>query len=70
MTPLVYNLLASASVITFAFGALAFSTLVLFYWRQRRSHQATASRAFPAFTLVCAVAFLLNLAQQSDADLT
>jgi len=70
MTPFLYNLLAAVSVVTFAFGALAFSTLVLFYWRQRRSHQATASRAFPAFTLVCAVAFLLNLAQHSDADLT
>src|SRR6478736_2813144 len=69
MTPLAYRLVAAASLITFGFGALAFSTLALFYWRQRSTHQVTASRAFPAFTLVCGLAFLLNLAQLADEDL-
>jgi two-component sensor histidine kinase len=68
MTPLTYRIVWTLSVVTFSFGALAFSTLALFYWRQRRTQKA-ADRVFPAFTLVCAAAFLINLAQQADADL-
>jgi signal transduction histidine kinase len=69
MTPLIYRIVWAASVVTFAFGALAFSTLALFYWRQRRTQYTGASRVFPVFTLVCAAAFLLNLAQQADPRL-
>jgi signal transduction histidine kinase len=68
MSPLAYRIVWTLSVVTFAFGALSFSTLALFYWRQRRTQRA-AGRAFPAFTLVCATAFLLNLARQADPRL-
>jgi signal transduction histidine kinase len=72
MTPLEYNLLWAASQAIFVFGALAFSTLTLFYWRQRweRAQGGIAvSGVFPAFTLVCAAAFVLNLVRQADPKL-
>jgi signal transduction histidine kinase len=69
MTPLIYRIVWAASVVMFGFGALAFSTLAVFYWRQRRTQRTGAGRVFPAFTIVCALAFLLNLAQLADARL-
>ena len=67
---LVYKLLYLASLIAFTFGAVTFSVLTLYYWRQRHSgRQSGASMAFPVFTLVCAAAFLGNLvARLTDAD--
>ena len=62
------TILVWASVAMFTFGALAFCTLSLFYWRQRRQRPG-AGRAFPAFTAVCGAAFLLNLAQQAAPGL-
>jgi len=58
-------ILWAASVVTFAFGMLAFPTLALVYVRQRSKQ----NRVFPAFTLVCGMAFLLNLARQGDPQL-
>ncbi|HTS60554.1 MAG TPA: histidine kinase [Candidatus Acidoferrales bacterium] len=69
MTSLGYSLAWAASLVTFTFGALAFSTLAVFYWRQRRAERERAGGVFPVFTLVCAAAFLLNLAQQADQRL-
>ena len=54
-----------SSLVVYVFGALAFSTLVLFYWGERRRGKNLASTAFPAFTLVCAIAFLSNLLFQT-----
>jgi hypothetical protein len=58
-----------ASLAVFAFGALTFSTLVAFYWgthRGRRlSNTSGGSGVLPAFTLVCAIAFLNSVAAQS-----
>ena len=70
-----YKLLYLASLITFTFGALTFSVLASFYWRERRlrrrtgvAPRATASGSvFPAFTAVCAAAFLVNLLRQIAA---
>jgi two-component sensor histidine kinase len=57
-----YKLLYLASLITFTFGALIFSVLTLFYWRERKSHQRPAGGlVFPLFTVACASAFLINL---------
>jgi signal transduction histidine kinase len=68
MMPFGYTLAWAASLVTFTFGALAFSTLAWSYWRQRRD-QLQAVQAgggiFPAFTMACAAAFLLNLVQQA-----
>jgi two-component sensor histidine kinase len=50
------------SLITFTFGALTFSVLTLFYWRERRRRsQSSGGLVFPAFTLACAAAFAINL---------
>jgi signal transduction histidine kinase len=58
----VYRLLYLSSLITFTFGALTFSVLTLFYWRERRlRHSPGRGRAFPVFTVLCAVAFVMNL---------
>ena len=65
------KLLDLASRVIFTFGTLAFSILALSYWRQwlgRRKEAAprsSKSSVFPAFTLACAAAFLLNLAFQA-----
>ena len=48
------------SLIGFTFGALAFSVLVLMYFRQRQTRPG--SRVLAAFTAACAVAFLTNVA--------
>jgi len=57
-----YQLLYLISLVTFTFGALTFSVLTLFYWRQRRLRPRPAGGAvFPAFTVACAAAFLMNL---------
>ncbi|HXK04815.1 MAG TPA: histidine kinase [Verrucomicrobiae bacterium] len=73
MTPLGYSLAWALSLVTFTFGALAFSTLAWFYWRQlwdRLQPVRPGPRGvFPVFTLVCAAAFVLNLAQQLDQRL-
>ncbi len=56
-----YKLLYLASLIAFTFGALTFSVLTLYYWRERRSWRRRMGAAFPTFTLVCAAAFIANL---------
>ncbi len=56
-----YKLLYLASLVTFTFGALTFSVLAVVYWRERRPGR---SPVFRAFTIVCALAFLINLARQ------
>ena len=57
-----YQLLYLISLVTFTFGALTFSVLMLFYWRQRRLRPRPAGGSvFPAFTVACAAAFLTNL---------
>jgi two-component sensor histidine kinase len=60
-----YSLLDVISLAIFGFGALTFSTLVLFYWGERRRGKRRRQTVFPAFTLVCAVAFLNNLLFQT-----
>ena len=49
----------------FAFGALAFCTLTIFYWRQLREQRGAGGGIFGVFTAVCGLAFLLNLAAQA-----
>jgi signal transduction histidine kinase len=57
-----YQLLYLISLVTFTFGALTFSVLTLFYWKQRRLRlHSGGGLIFPAFTVVCAAAFLMNL---------
>jgi len=59
-----------ASVIVFTFGALTFSVLTVAYWRERRSRkEAGGGGVFPAFTLVCAAAFVTNLSMQTATAL-
>ena len=71
-----YKLLYLASLITFTFGALTFSVLALFYWRerlrpqQRLRPQPDGGSVLPAFTAVCAAAFLINLTRQIGAALS
>jgi two-component sensor histidine kinase len=65
-----YKLIYLASLITFTFGALTFSVLTLVYWREKSLRRQTAGRSvFPLFTVVCAVAFLINLLLQIAASL-
>jgi signal transduction histidine kinase len=56
-----HKVLDLVSSITFTFGALAFSVLVLMYFRQRQSARP-GSRVLAAFTAVCAAAFITNMA--------
>ena len=58
MTMAGYDALYLLTLVTVSFGALTFSVLALFYWRERRSRPRSA---FAAFTGVCAAAFLINL---------
>lgn len=58
MTMAGYDALYLLTLVTVTFGALTFSVLALFYWRERRLRRRSA---FAAFTGVCAAAFLLNL---------
>jgi two-component sensor histidine kinase len=51
----------------FAFGALAFTTLVIFYWRQLRQQRGSGGGVFGVFTAVCAFSFLLNIAAQAES---
>jgi signal transduction histidine kinase len=62
---MMYRLLDVASLAIYAFGALTFSILALFYWGERRRGKRRKHTSFPAFTLVCAVAFLSNLLFQT-----
>ena len=50
---------------TFTFGALAFSVLAATYWVERWRGHARPGGVFPVFTMVCALAFALNLFWQS-----
>ncbi|MGO9615963.1 MAG: sensor histidine kinase [Bryobacteraceae bacterium] len=59
-------MLEVTSLAIFAFGALTFSTLALFYWGERHRGKRRPQTALPAFTLVCAVAFLSNLLYQTS----
>jgi signal transduction histidine kinase len=49
----------------FALGALTFSTLALFYFRERLRGKPRRNSVLPALTLVCALAFVNNLLFQS-----
>lgn len=51
--------LYAASLVTFAFGAVMFSVLVVLYWRGKRRSPVLA-----AFTLALAASFVINLALQ------
>ncbi|MBZ5581468.1 MAG: histidine kinase [Acidobacteriia bacterium] len=55
-----YQFLYAASLVVFIFGALSFSVLTLFYWREPRRRAGV----FPVFTLACAAAFVLGLLLQ------
>jgi len=64
-----YQLLYLISLVTFTFGALTFSVLTLFYWRERRLRlQPRGDLVFPAFTVVCAAAFVMNLVLRIAGD--
>jgi two-component sensor histidine kinase len=56
------------SLITFTLGALAFSVLVLMYFRQRRVRDSRGEKnggpLLAAFTAACAAAFVINVALQ------
>ena len=57
-----YQLLYLISLVTFTFGALTFSVLTAVYWRERRlGLRPRSGTVFPAFTVVCAAAFLANI---------
>ena len=57
-----YQLLYLISLITFTFGALTFSVLTVLYWRERRlGLSPRGDPIFPAFTVLCAAAFLANI---------
>ena len=56
-----YRLLEITWLTVYAFGALTFSTLALFYWGERHRGKRRPHTALPAFTLVCAIGFLINL---------
>src|ERR1700722_6111026 len=56
-----HKVLDLVSLISFTFGALAFSVLVLMYFRQRASKRSGA-RVLAAFTAACAAAFMTNMA--------
>ncbi len=49
----------------FAFGALTFCTLTIYYWRQWREGGSGGGRVFGAFTALCGASFVLNLGAQS-----
>ena len=49
----------------FAFGALSFCALSIFYWRQLRTERGGGGGVFGVFTAVCGLSFLLNLASQA-----
>jgi len=65
------KLLLLLSRVVFAFGTLAFSILAVSYWTEWLRHgkagspRPRKSSVFPAFTLVSAAAFLLNLLFQA-----
>lgn len=54
-----------ASLAVFTFGALTLSVLTVFYWTERRRRTANRSAVLPMFTLVCAIAFVNNLLDQT-----
>jgi two-component sensor histidine kinase len=56
-----HKVLDLVSLIGFTFGALAFSVLVLMYFRQRASKRSGA-RVLASFTAACAAAFITNMA--------
>ena len=57
------------SLVTFTFGALTFSVLTVFYWRQRRLRlRPPGGSVLPAFAIVCGAAFVLNLLLQAVSE--
>jgi hypothetical protein len=57
-----YDFLFLASLVVFTFGSLTFSVLALSYLREWKSQRRRdRGLVFPAFTLACASAFLINL---------
>jgi signal transduction histidine kinase len=63
---MMYRLLEVTWLALYAFGALTFSTLALYYWGGRRRGKRRPHTALPAFTVVSAIAFLINLLFESD----
>jgi hypothetical protein len=59
-----YRLLYLASLVTFSFGALTFSALIVLYVRERGARKKRPVSVLPAFTLICGLSFLINLALQ------
>src|SRR5580658_5328624 len=60
-----YRLLYLASLVTFSFGALTFSALILLYVRERAVRTLRPVSVLPAFTLICGLSFVINLALQA-----
>lgn len=54
-----------ASLAVFTFGALTLSVLTVFYWTERRRRTGKRSAVLPMFALVCAIAFVNNLLDQT-----
>src|SRR5580658_2659153 len=63
-----YSLLYLTSLVTFSFGALTFSALTVLYVREWAARRRRRGSVLPAFTLICAFSFLINLAVQAVAD--
>src|SRR5580658_1865579 len=59
-----YRLLYLASLVTFTFGALTFSALIVLYLRERAVRPQRPASILPALTLICGLSFLINLALQ------
>jgi signal transduction histidine kinase len=57
-----YDLLAAAPVVLYTFGALSFTALTVVYIAERR----WTLGMLPAFTAICAAAFVLNVAAAFD----
>jgi hypothetical protein len=57
------RLLYLASLVTFSFGALTFSALIVLYAREPSQNRRRHS-ALPIFSVICAISFLVNLALQ------
>lgn len=59
-----YRLLYLASLVTFSFGALTFFALIVLYVRERAVRAKRPVSILPAFTLICGLSFVINLALQ------
>jgi signal transduction histidine kinase len=59
-----YRVLYLASLVTFSFGALTFFALIVLYARERAVRTRRPVSGLPAFTLICGLSFVINLALQ------